>query len=258
MASGYRSVMTTALITGATSGIGAAFADRLARDGHDLVLVARSAETLEQKAAALRVEHGIAVEVLPADLSDRDAVERVAERLRDEGDPVDFLLNNAGFGTSKAFLESEIAEEEHAMAVMMQAVMVLSHAAGRAMGARGRGAIVNVGSVASFMFSGTYSAAKTWVTTFTEGLATELAPRGVVVTALCPGLTHTDFHRRAGIEFMDQAALWLDVDDVVDACLADVRRGKVLSVPGLQYKAFTTMLEVVPRPLNRIISRALR
>ncbi|MDO5627118.1 MAG: SDR family oxidoreductase [Mobilicoccus sp.] len=249
--------MTTALITGATSGIGAAFADRLAADGHDLVLVARSESTLQEKAATLRAG-GVEVEVLVADLADREAVEQVAERLRSEGSPVDLLINNAGFGTGQGFLENDIAEEERSMAVMMQAVMVLSHAAGRAMAERGHGAIINVSSVASFMYSGSYSAAKAWVTTFTEGIATELEPRGVVATALCPGLTRTDFHRRAGITGIDQAALWLQVDDVVDTCLADVRRRKVISVPGVQYKVLTSALEVMPRPLARAISRALR
>ncbi len=246
--------MTIALITGATSGIGAAFADHLARDGHDLVLIARTAEILDDKATDLRARYGIRVETLTADLSDRSDVETVATRLRDASDPVDLLVNNAGFGTGKSFLESDIADEERAMAVMMNAVMVLSHAAGLAMMHRGYGAIVNVSSVAGFMSAGTYSAAKAWVTTFSESLATELTPHGVVVTALCPGLTRTDFHHRAQIDLGDRVGTWLEADRVVSDCLADVRRRKPVSIPGAQYKAVATLFDLLPRGAVRWIS----
>lgn len=246
--------MTTALITGATSGIGAAFADRLAADGRDLVLVARTREALESTADRLRARHGVAVEVLPADLAVRDDVVRVAERLRDRADPVDLLVNNAGFGTGTAFLDTDLADEERAIAVMIEAVMVLSHAAGNAMRERGRGAIVNVSSVASWLTAGTYSAAKAWVTVFSEGLAGELRPHGVTVTACCPGLTRTDFHRRAGIAFTDRMGPWHEPQIVVDTCLADVRAGRVVSVPGLGYRTAGVALRHLPRAVVRRIS----
>lgn len=246
--------MTTALITGATSGIGAAFAERLARDGHDLVLVARTEATLQETAVRLRGDHDVDVETLVADLADREALTRVADRVADASRPIDLLVNNAGYGSGLAFLENDVDDEERAIDVMVRAVMVLSHAAGLAMGDRGYGAIINVSSVASFLTSGTYSAAKAWVTAFSEGLAYELTPRGVVVTALCPGLTRTDFHRRAGIEVTDRTGPWLEADQVVAECLADVRRRKVVSVPGRGYKATVAMLDVLPRPLVRFLS----
>lgn len=254
--------MTTALVTGATAGIGAEFCRQLAATGHDLVLVARDRSRLEASAAALSAEYGIRVEVIAADLADRAQLQLVADRLSVAGTDglpgIDLLVNNAGFGLATGFLTSEVAEEERALDVMCRAVLVLSHAAGRAMGARGRGAIINVSSVAGFVAMGTYSAAKAWVTTFSEGLAVELAPRGVSVTALCPGFTHTEFHERAAMNMSRLPdVLWLDAPDVVARALADARRGRPISVPGLPYQALTGVLHVLPRGLVSRASSAL-
>ena len=138
---------------------------------------------------------------------------------------------------------------------VVKAVVVLSHAAGRAMRERGRGAIINVSSVAGFMASGTYSAAKSYVTVFSESLAGQLAGTGVTVTALCPGFTHTDFHASADIDVDKTSAigkrLWLDADRLVRDCLADVDAGRVISVPGKQYKVATQLLRHVPRSIVR-------
>ncbi|MCA0335263.1 MAG: SDR family oxidoreductase [Actinobacteria bacterium] len=244
--------MTTALVTGATAGIGREFAIQLAARGHDLVIVARDVERLEELAVELRRERGVQVEVLPADLADREAVARVAARVGDAQAPVDILVNNAGFGMRTSFLENDLAAEEGMFDVLCRAVLVLSHSAGRAMKARGHGRIINVSSVASFIASGTYSAAKSWVTVFSEGLAGELAGSGVTVTALCPGFVRTEFHERAQIR--DDAFpdfLWLDAPSLVRDCLEDVDQGKVISVPSLTYKAMTTALKVVPRRFVR-------
>lgn len=255
--------MSTALVTGASSGIGAAFCRELARTGYDQVLVARSQPALEELAAGLRSQYGVAVEVLSADLADRGQLERVAERLRrdDPAEPnrhVDLLVNNAGFGIGAAFVDGELEQEERALEVMCRAVLVLSHAAAVTMRRRGTGGIVNVSSMAGFAQMGTYSAAKAWVTTFSEGLATELAGAGVTVTALCPGFTHTDFHRRADLDMHRlPEALWLDADELVRDCLADHRDGKVISVPGNAYKALTGVLAVLPRGVVRRVSGAL-
>ena len=244
--------MSTALVTGASAGIGRAFAERLAREGADLVLVARDRGRLEELARTLTASHGVAVEVLVADLADREATGLVCDRLADRDRPVDLLVNNAGFGLRRSFLDNELASEEAGLDVMVRAVLVTCHAAGRAMRERGEGAIVNVSSVASFIASGTYSAEKAFVTVFSEALASDLAGTGVTVTALCPGFTRTEFHRRARIRLsMVPAALWLDADDVVHQALSDVAAGKVVSVPGAQWKVLTTVVRTLPRPLVR-------
>jgi short-subunit dehydrogenase len=240
----------TALVTGATAGIGNAFARALAARGTNLVLVARDSARLEGVAEQLRGSHGVEVEVLGADLADREQLERVAVRLRDDARPVDMLVNNAGFGIKQPFVGGDLAVEERALDVMARAVLVLSHAALPGMVARGHGALVTVSSVAGFMPSGTYSAVKSWATTFTMSLAGQLAGTGVTATALCPGYVRTEFHDRANIrkgrlpEFV-----WLDADQLVAACLADVERGRSLSIPSAQYKLAATAMRHLPLPL---------
>ena len=241
----------TALVTGASAGIGREFARELARRGHDLVVVARDAARLEELAAELTAAHGAQVEVLVADLSDRAALDSVTARLSDGARPVEVLVNNAGYGLKGSFLRNDLADEEQMFDVLTRAVLVLSHAAARAMVARGSGSVVNVSSVAGWMASGTYSAAKSWVTVFTEGLSTELAGTGVTATALCPGFTRTEFQQRAGIGTPGPDFLWLDATRLVRDCLDDVGRGRVVSVPGAQYKAIAALLHVAPRSLLR-------
>jgi short-subunit dehydrogenase len=241
-----------ALVTGATAGIGLTFARRYARDGHDLVLVARDEQRLDEVADELRSTYGRQVEVLRADLADRSQLQLVADRLADPDRPVDVLVNNAGFALNRGFLVADVADEERLLDVLCRAVLVLSHAAGRAMRDRHRGTIINVSSVSGFVAMGTYSAAKAWVTTFSEGLWRELKPYGVHVIALCPGFTHTEFHQRASINMSKLPEIgWLDVDDVVDECLADVRRGKVVSVPSKRYKSLVFAIKHVPRGIVR-------
>ncbi len=244
--------MTTALITGATAGIGREFANQLASRRHDLVLVARDVDRLDHVADELRSSHGVEVEVLPADLSDRDQLAVVAERLADPGRPVDVLVNNAGYALKGRFLHNDVAMEERLFDVLTRAVLVLSHAAARAMAARGHGSIINVSSVAGFIAGGTYSASKSFTTVFTEGLASELKGTGVTATALCPGFTRTEFHERARLR-MDSMPdfMWLEATHLVSSCLDDVERGRVVSVPGVQYKAIVGLLRLVPRSLVR-------
>ncbi|MHB1475847.1 MAG: SDR family NAD(P)-dependent oxidoreductase [Dermatophilaceae bacterium] len=247
--------MSTALVTGATSGIGLAFCHELAERGNDLVIVARHRARLENVSDELRARYSINVEILAADLSKRAALRRVADRVADRDRPIDLLVNNAGFGTSKSFLKGELADEEAMFDVLCRAVLVLSHAGALSMKDRGRGAIINVSSVAGFVPMGTYAVAKGWCTAFTETLAHELTGSGVSATALCPGFTHTEMHERAKVDMSKlPKVMWLEADRLVRDCLDDVKAGKVISVPGVQYKLIVGMTQLAPRALVRAVS----
>ncbi|GAA5156543.1 SDR family oxidoreductase [Nocardioides marinquilinus] len=235
----------TALVTGATAGIGHAFAVHLARRGHDLVLVARDGERLARVADELSSQHGVGVETLVADLVDPDQLATVATRLADTERPVDLLVNNAGFGLKKRFLDNPVEDEVAMLDVLVRAVLVLSHAALGAMTERGRGGIINVSSVAAFLPRGTYAAAKAWVNSFSEWAANEYRDRGVTVTSLCPGFTKTEFHERMDVRRGD-GFMWLDVDFLVAKALSDHDKGRVYSVPGAQYKTIAAITRVVP------------
>lgn len=248
--------MPTALVTGATAGIGLAFAHRLAAQGTDLVLVARDAERLEGRARELRDAYAVAVEVLPADLADREQLRTVEVRLSDPARPVGLLVNNAGFGLNQAFGETDVRDEERLLDVLVRAVVVLTKAAVPGMVERGGGAVVNVSSIAGFLRRGTYSAAKAHVLVFSEGVAADLRGTGVQVQALCPGLTRTEFHERSGDDISRLPGfLWLSAEQVVDASLRDLARGKVVSVPGWQYAFLPPLLRVLPSSLLTRIRR---
>ena len=237
----------TALVTGPTAGIGYSFARALASSGHDLVLVSRDADRLAVVAAELGARYAVAVEVLPADLSVRADVDRVADRLRDGARPVDMLVNNAGFGLAAPFVGGDLDGELRQLHVMGTAVLVLCHAAVPGMVARGRGAVVNVSSVAGFGPMGTYAAVKSWCTSFTESLSAVLVGTGVTATALCPGFVRTEFHSRAGMDVGSRrSGWWLDPDDLVEDCLHDVRRGRAVSIPGARYRVLATVLGLLP------------
>lgn len=245
-----RPAARTALVTGATAGIGREFAEQLAARDHDLVLVARDASRLERTAAELRERYGVEAEVLAADLGDREQLARVEARLADAERPVDVLVNNAGFGLKGRFLDNTIEQEQAHLDVLVVAVMRLTHAALGPMVARGSGDVVNVSSVAGFLPRGTYSAAKAYVTSFSEWAHHEYAAAGVRVMALCPGFVRTEFHQRMQVgrgsapEF-----LWLQAPDLVRAALADLEAGKAVSVPSLKYKAIVTGARYVPTGL---------
>jgi len=237
----------TAVVTGGTSGIGLAFAEHLGARGHDLVLVARDRARLDTVAAELRTRHGVAVDVLVADLSDRADVDRVAARLADPAAPVAWLVNNAGFGLKERFVDADVEAEQRMLDVLVTAVLRLSHAAIGGMVARGGGTVVNVSSVAAFLPRGTYGAAKAWVNRFGLWAAAEYAPRGVRVTTVCPGFVRTEFHGRMGVEQSSAPrALWLDADRVVLDTLAAVEKGKALVVPSKRYQVLIGAARVVP------------
>ncbi|UXX95013.1 SDR family oxidoreductase [Streptomyces sp. AD2-2] len=240
--------MTTALITGSTAGIGAAFARRLAADGHNLVLVARNTTRLGEQATELHDRHGIEAEVLTADLATDEGIEAVAARLADRKNPVDLLVNNAGFGNKGRYLDVPMADELKMLKVHCEAVLRLTSAATAAMRERGRGGVVNVASVAAFVPRGTYGASKAWVVQFTQGAAKDLAGTGVRLMALAPGFVRTEFHERAGMGTDNIPNwMWLDADKLVAAALADLARGKSLSIPDPRYKALMGLVKVTPQ-----------
>ena len=246
-----------ALITGPTSGLGAGYARRFARDGYDLVLVARDVDRLVDLAAELRAAHRIDVEVLPADLSDAGDRDRVCARL---AAGVQVLVNNAGFGTSGELWSTEPAVLQRQLDVNVTAVMHLTRAALPSMRDAGKGSVINIASVAGLLSGrgSTYSASKAWVVSFSEGLANGLTGTGVGVHAVCPGFVRTEFHQRAGIDMASiPGPLWLSVDDVVDESLADVAKGTVVSIPGVQYKVLTTAGRLVPRRLVRELTKRI-
>jgi hypothetical protein len=245
----------TALVTGATAGLGAEFAAQLAARGHDLVLVARDKARLDATQAALTDRYHVAVEVLPADLTTDTGCEAVAGRLSSVQHPVDVLVNNAGMGMYRSFGTGELEAEEAQLDLNVRAVLRLSHAAVRAMTGRGRGVIINVSSVAGFVPRGsnaTYSASKAWVTMFSEALSVQLRDSGVRVSAICPGFTRTEFHQRAQANMRHVPdRMWLAAPDVVREGLADAFAGKPLSVPSRQYRRLVLMTRLVPRSVLR-------
>jgi uncharacterized protein len=249
--------MSIALVTGGTSGIGAEFARQLAARGHDLVLVARDTKRLDAMAAELGVG-GRSVETIAADLSDPNDTDRVAQRLADTKKPIDILVNNAGYGLKTKLLAPDIAEHDAAYAVMVRAVWVLSAAVAPGMKQRGHGTIINVGSIASQLSMGGYSAMKAWVQTYTESLANELNGSGVTATVLMPGWVRTEFHQRASIKSSSiPNSLWLDAEYLVRECLRDVDRGKVVSMPSVRYRPLSWLLRHLPRGTVRSISRRI-
>ena len=246
-----------ALVTGATAGIGAAFARELAAEGHDLVLVARDQARLEALAAELG-----GAEVLPADLSTPEGCDLVAGRLADPGRPVDVLVNNAGMSLNTPFPRSTVEQEELLLRLNVHAVMRLTLAALPAMTARGRGDIINVSSVSGFaamMPGSTYPASKAWVTNFSESTGQLVRPKGVRVMALCPGYTRTEFHDRAGIDMSKTPPwLWLDAGRVVRDGLRDLRKGKLVSVPDWKYKMVVFGVRHAPQGLMRRVAGSTR
>ncbi|MGZ8743611.1 MAG: SDR family NAD(P)-dependent oxidoreductase [Nocardioides sp.] len=237
----------TALITGPTAGIGSCFAHALAQKGYDLVLVARDESRLDALADEVEREYGVDTEVLVADLADRDALARVEKRVADQQRPVALLVNNAGFGHKRAFLENSVEDEQQMLDVLVTAVLRLSHAALGAMVARGNGSIINVSSVAGFLPRGTYSAAKAYVTSLSEWADLTYRDQGVRVMALCPGFTKTEFHERMDVS-RDSAPswMWLEADRLVADALADLEKGRRVSVPSKRYKAITSVVRYTP------------
>jgi hypothetical protein len=251
----------TAVVTGASSGIGEAFARRLAAEGYDLILVARRKVRLEKLAEELKASHGVTAEVLAADLTEDADLRKVEERIARAGE-LEFLVNNAGFGTRDLFFLADVEGQDRMHRLHVLAAVRLCHAALAGMVARGKGNLVNVSSVAAFGNSpgnAGYCATKAWMNSFTEGLSLDLAAVGspVKVQALCPGYTLTEFHDASGIgRDHVPAAWWTSAEDVVAASLRGLARGDLIVVPGWRYKFYVVLLKALPGFLVR--SLALR
>ncbi|GAA5211066.1 SDR family NAD(P)-dependent oxidoreductase [Microbacterium kyungheense] len=239
----------TALITGASSGLGAEYARQLAAKGADLVLVARDRTALDELASRLRRTYGVEVEVLAADLVKRRQRNRVVARVADPDRPIEVLVNNAGFGLPLAFEGNDIDDEVRHLRLHVEVPMRLTHAALGAMLERGHGRIINVASVAAFIPRSTYGACKGWLVSFSRWANGRYRARGVTVTAVCPGYTHTDFHERMGLDPGEEGVpgfMWLQASDVVAQSLRDVTHGSAVSIPSLRYKVLVVLARFAP------------
>lgn len=228
------SVLPSVLITGASSGIGATYANRFARRGHDLVLVARDSARLEALAARLRQETGVAVDILPADLTQADALATVEARLRDDA-RIGILINNAGIAQSGDFLAQSADAIERLVTLNTTALTRLAAAIAPRLVGAGNGAIVNIGSVVGLapeFGMSVYGASKAYVLFLSQGLSQELAPKGVHVQAVLPAATRTEIWERAGIDITTLAEV-MDVGELVDAALVGFDRRETVTIPPL-------------------------
>jgi short-subunit dehydrogenase len=250
--------MPKALVTGPTSGIGRAFAEAFAAHGLDLLLVSRDQQRLAAVAAQLTEQFGVTCEVHVTDLADRHALQALEEHIRSATDIV-AVVNNAGFGLAQGFGSSRTDDEQALLDTLVTAVMRICHAVLPQMLERDFGLVINVSSVAGWIAGGTYSAAKSWVTVFTEGLANEVRDTGVRVVAVCPGFVRTEFHVRAGVEVDGMPEfMWLSSEQVVRQTFRDLALGTVVSVASPQYQVLATALQLTPRSVIRSVSRLKR
>ncbi len=225
-----------ALITGASTGIGAVYADRLAGRGHPLLLTARDAARLQGLAEQLEARHSVKVEIWPADLTDHVELQRLAERLRSD-DSLEVLVNNAGMSMTGALAEADMAVADQMIALNLVAVTHLAAAAAASFGARGRGTVINLGSVVSLLperFSAIYAATKAYVLSLSQSMQAELGKRGVRVQAVLPGMTRTEIWTRSGVPVGSlPEAMIMEADEMVDAALAGLDQGEPVTLPSL-------------------------
>ena len=246
-----------ALVTGATAGIGESFTRLLASKGYNIALVARDEVRLHERAAGLREKYGIQTFVLPADLATKSGVKSVEKYIQSY--EIEVLINNAGFGINKAFTASNLGDEQDLLNVLVRAPMRLMHVILPGMKECKSGTIINVSSVAGFIAGGTYSAAKSYLTVLSESLNTELKGTGVIVSALCPGFTRTEFHQRGRMKMKGLPRfMWLNADKLVAQSWKDAQAHQPVSVPGWQYKLLVAIISIAPRSFVRQIGMNVR
>jgi short-subunit dehydrogenase len=246
-----------ALVTGATAGIGESFSRLLAANSYNIVLVARDLPRLQERAAALEAKFRISTHVIQADLATDDGCLKVEKYVTEN--QIDVLINNAGFGTSKAFTMSTLEVEQQLLDVLVRTPMRLMHVALPLMKARNHGIIINVSSVAGYIAGGTYSASKSYLTVLSESLNTELSATNVKISALCPGFTRTEFHQRGKMSMKGLPNfMWLNSDRLVEQSWRDALKGKAVSVPGWQYKLLVLIVETMPRSIVRKVGMNMR
>ena len=246
-----------ALVTGATAGIGESFSRLLAGNHYNIVLVARDLPRLHERAAALEAKFGIKTHVIQADLATDEGCLRIEKYILEN--QIDVLINNAGFGTNKAFTMSTLEVEQQLLDVLVRTPMRLMHVALPLMKARNNGIIINVSSVAGYIAGGTYSASKSYLTVLSESLNTELSATNVKVSALCPGFTRTEFHQRGKMSMKGLPNfLWLNPDRLVEQSWRDALKGEAVSIPGWQYKLLVLIVQTVPRFIVRKVGMNMR
>ena len=254
--------MKVTLITGASSGIGEAFARRLAADGHNLVLVARSEKALLELCDELMLKHKIFAHFVVLDLAEPEPDLRLLEEIRKHDLEVDWLINNAGFGSVGDFAKLDIDRELQMIELNISALVTITHAFLQGMRERGHGVVINVSSAAGFQpipFMATYAATKAFVSSFSEAIAEENRPYGIQVLALCPGSTKTNFFAASKIERPIQVKGQQTVDDVVETAMRAVKSGRTKVISGLANKIGAMMGKYVPNALSRkAMARVLR
>jgi short-subunit dehydrogenase len=242
-----------AWITGASAGIGKAFAERLARDGYDLVLVARGRERLEALAHALHLQYGRNVETIVADLADSTDLALVERKIASDAEAT-MLVNNAGRLNVGSFVSLELDGEEALIRLNVVGTVRLTRAVLPRMIERRAGTIINVSSISGFLpgpFTASYNASKAYINSFTDALDRELDGTGITLQLLCPGFTRTEIIKRAGADASKIPAwAWMTTDEVVNASLARLGRG-LICIPGTGYRIFAALLRLLPRRLRR-------
>ncbi len=241
-----------AVITGATSGIGAAYASKFAQLGYDLIITGRRKEKIDANAVLIRHKYNVNVDVILTELSEKEGIKKLIDCIKEK--KIEVLVNNAGFGANSLYQASDLAIMEQLVKVNVIAPMELIHTVLPGMVEREKGTIINISSESVYMIipkNATYTGAKTFLKSFTEGLYLDLMGTGVKVMAVCPGLTHTDFHEKMGMDKSRQInkgqIKWMSPDEIVDISLREMKKGKVVCIPGKHTKLLTRLLNMMPR-----------